>query len=112
MDDIPGPKTKSALIKALQIELNNQYNKKLVMDGKWGPKTRAAIVNVKKGAKGNLTWILQAALYTEGYSPGSLDSIFGKGTETALAKFQKARDISVDRNADKATFTFTELFAG
>ncbi|WP_413023086.1 peptidoglycan-binding domain-containing protein [Peribacillus frigoritolerans] len=75
-----------------------------------GPKTRAAIVTVKKGAKGNLTWILQGALFTEGYSPGSLDSIFGKGTETALANFQKARDISVDRKADKATFT--ELFAG
>ncbi|WP_454862220.1 peptidoglycan-binding domain-containing protein [Peribacillus frigoritolerans] len=43
-------------------------------------------------------------------SPESLDSIFGKGTETALAKFQKARDISVDRKADKTTFT--ELFAG
>jgi hypothetical protein len=55
------------------------------MDGKWGPKTRAAIVTVKKGAKGKLSWILQAPLYTEGHSPGSLDSIFGKGTETALA---------------------------
>jgi peptidoglycan hydrolase-like protein with peptidoglycan-binding domain len=51
-----------------------------------GPKTRAAIVTIKKGAKGNLTWILQAALYTVGYNPGSLDTIFGKGTETALEK--------------------------
>ncbi|MFC8561430.1 peptidoglycan-binding domain-containing protein [Peribacillus frigoritolerans] len=106
---IPGPKTKSALIKAFLIELNKQYNKKLVVDGKWGPKTRAAIVTVKKGAKGKLTWILQGALFTEGYSPESLDSIFGKGTETALAN-QKARDISVDRKAGKATFT--ELVAG
>ena len=80
------------------------------MDVKWGGKTKASIVTVEKGAKGNLTWILQEVLYTEGYSPGSLDSIFGKGTETALAKFQKARDISVDRKAGKATFT--ELFAG
>lgn len=110
MGSIPGPKTKSALIKAFLIELNKQYNKNLVVDGKWGPKTREAIVTVKKGAKGNLTWILQGALFTEGYSPGSLDSIYGKGTETALAKFQKARDISVDRKADKATFI--ELFAG
>ncbi|PRS26348.1 hypothetical protein C6W19_25090 [Bacillus sp. RJGP41] len=54
-------------------------------------------------SKKNLTWILQAALYTEGYSPVSLDSIFGKGTETALAN-QKARDFSVDRKAGKATF--------
>ncbi|MED3836646.1 hypothetical protein [Peribacillus frigoritolerans] len=109
MGDIPGAKTKSAPIKAFLKELNNQNNKKLFVDGKWGPKTRAAIVTVKKGAKGNLTWILQAALYTEGYSPESLDPIFGKGTETALAN-QKVGDISVDRKAGKATFT--ELVAG
>jgi peptidoglycan L-alanyl-D-glutamate endopeptidase CwlK len=109
IDGIPGPKTKSALIKALQIELNKQYNKKLVVDGKWGAKTKAAIVTVEKGAKGNLIWILQAALYTEGFNPGSLDSLFGKSTELALFKFQKASEISADKKAGKATFT--ELFA-
>ncbi|CAH0135624.1 hypothetical protein SRABI96_00349 [Peribacillus sp. Bi96] len=30
-----------------------------------GAKTKAAIVTLDKGAKGNLTWILQAALYTK-----------------------------------------------
>ncbi|MGE6611859.1 peptidoglycan-binding protein [Peribacillus sp. NPDC076916] len=109
VDGINGPKTQSALIKALQTELNKQFNKKLVVDGKWGAKTKAAIVTVQKGAKGNLTWILQATLYLEGYSPGSLDSIFGKGTETALLKFQKAKKITADKKAGKATFT--ELFA-
>ncbi|MFJ7756333.1 peptidoglycan-binding protein [Peribacillus muralis] len=108
-DGIPGPKTKSALIKALQTELNKQYNRKLVVDGKWGAKTKAAIVTVQKGAKGNLTWILQATLYIEGYNPGSLDSIFGKGTETALEKYQKAKKITADKKAGKAYFA--ELFA-
>jgi peptidoglycan L-alanyl-D-glutamate endopeptidase CwlK len=105
VDGIPGPKTKSSLIKALQTELNKQFNKKLVVDGKWGAKTKAAIVTVEKGAKGNLTWILQAALYTEGFNPGSLDSDFGKATESALYKFQKARKITADKKAGKATFT-------
>ncbi|WP_340372757.1 hypothetical protein [Peribacillus sp. FSL E2-0218] len=73
------------------------------MDGKWGPKTKAAIVTVQKGAKGNLTWILQATLYMEYYST------FGKGTETALEKFQKAKKITADKKAGKAFFT--ELFA-
>ncbi|WP_072272750.1 peptidoglycan-binding protein [Peribacillus simplex] len=109
VDGFNGPKTQTALIKALQTELNKQYNKNLVVDGKWGPKTRAAIVTVQKSAKGNITWILQAALYLEGYNPGSLDSIFGKGTESALSIFQKVRKISVDKQAGKATFT--ELFA-
>lgn len=61
------------------------------MDGIWGAKTRAAVVTVEKRAKGNLTWILQSALYTEGFNPGSLDSDFGKATESALNKFQKQK---------------------
>ncbi|MGE7766679.1 peptidoglycan-binding protein [Peribacillus sp. NPDC096540] len=105
VDGFNGPKTKSALIKGLQTELNRQFNKKLVVDGKWGAKTKAAIVTVQKGAKGNLTWILQAALYLEGYNPGSLDSIFGKDTESALSKFQKSKKITADNKAGKATFT-------
>ncbi|MFE4353073.1 PGRP and LysM peptidoglycan-binding domain-containing protein [Peribacillus butanolivorans] len=109
VDVLNGPKTKPALIKALQTELNKQFNKKLVVDGKWGAKAKDAIVTVKKGAKGNLTWILQAALYTEGYNPESIDSIFGKGTESTLNKFQKAKKITADKKAGKATFT--KLFA-
>lgn len=105
VDGFNGPKTKKALIKALQSELNKQFNKKLVVDGKLGAKTKAAIVTVEKGAKGNLTWILQAALYLEGFNPGSLDSIFGKGTESALSKFQKAKKIIADNKAGKETFT-------
>jgi peptidoglycan hydrolase-like protein with peptidoglycan-binding domain len=69
---------------------------------------KAAIFTVEKGAKGNLTWILQAALYNEGYNPGSIDSNFGKGTESGLYKFQKAKGISIDKKAGKGTFT--ELF--
>ncbi|MET3318305.1 UNVERIFIED_ORG: peptidoglycan hydrolase-like protein with peptidoglycan-binding domain [Peribacillus simplex] len=109
VDGFNGPKTISALIKALQTELNKQFNKKLIVDGKWGAKTKAAIVTVKKGAKGNLTWILQAALYLEGFNPGPLDSIFGKGTESGLSKFQNAKKINADKKAGKATFI--KLFA-
>ncbi|WP_317779312.1 peptidoglycan-binding protein [Peribacillus sp. CSMR9] len=109
VDGYNGPKTKAALIQALQTELNKQFGKKLVVDGKWGAKTKAAIVTVKKGAKGNLTWILQAALFLEGFNLGSLDSDFGKNTESALSKFQKAKKITADKKAGKATFT--ELFA-
>ncbi|MCU6603170.1 peptidoglycan-binding protein [Peribacillus frigoritolerans] len=107
MDGIPGHKTKSALIKALQIELNKQFNKKLVVDGMWGPKSKAAVVTIKKGAKGNITWILKSALYMEGFSP-DFDSIFGRRTESALYKLQKARGISADKKAGKDTFN--ELF--
>ncbi|MFJ7681133.1 peptidoglycan-binding domain-containing protein [Peribacillus butanolivorans] len=43
------------------------------------------------------------------YNPGKLDSDFGTATESAIYKFQKAREISSDKKAGKATFT--ELFA-
>ncbi|WMX57459.1 peptidoglycan-binding protein [Peribacillus sp. R9-11] len=109
VDGIKGTKTKSALIKALQTELNKQFNKKLVVDGKWGAKTKAAVVTVEKGAKGNLTWILQAALYTERFEPGSLDSDFGTSTEKALKKFQEKKGLFDDGKAGKETFE--ELFA-
>ncbi|MEY8189541.1 peptidoglycan-binding protein [Peribacillus simplex] len=48
--------------------------------------------------------IMQAALYLEGFNPGSLDSIFGKGTESTLSKFQKAKKVTADKKAGKATF--------
>ncbi|PAL12396.1 peptidoglycan-binding domain-containing protein [Peribacillus simplex] len=53
--------------------------------------------------------MLQAALYLEGYNPGSLDSIFGKGTESALYKFEKDKKMTADKKAGKAAIT--ELFA-
>ncbi|MFS0765621.1 peptidoglycan-binding protein [Peribacillus phoenicis] len=103
-DGFYGPKTRSALIKGLQTELNKQFNKKLVVDGKWGPKTKNAIVTIKKGASCNITWILQAALYMKGYNPGPLDGEFGKNTETALFKYQRASRISADKLAGKETW--------
>ncbi|MFJ7929559.1 peptidoglycan-binding protein [Peribacillus sp. NPDC096448] len=89
----------------LQTELNKQFNKKLVVDGKLGAKTKAAIVTVQKGAKG----ILHGSYRPHFNIPGSLDSIFGKCTESALLKFQKAKKITADKKAGKATFTI--LFA-
>ncbi|MFP3510845.1 M15 family metallopeptidase [Peribacillus sp. SIMBA_075] len=108
-DGFYGPKTRLALIKGLQTELNKQYNKKLIVDGKWGPKTKTATVTLKKGAAGYITWILQAALYMEGYSPGPLDGEFGEKTEMALYKYQKAKKMTADKQAGKETWN--ELLA-
>ncbi|MFJ7929577.1 hypothetical protein [Peribacillus sp. NPDC096448] len=102
-----GPKTQSALIKALQTELNKQFNKKLVVDGKLGAKTKAAIVTVQKGAKGNLTWI-RPHFTRKDITLDHLILSLVKVLNLALYKFQKAREISADKKADKATFT--ELF--
>ena len=104
VDGVYGPKTRSALIKGLQAELNKQFNKKLVVDGKWGPKTKTAVVTIKKGAGCNITWILQAALYLEGFNPGPLDGEFGEKTEAALFKYQKAKKMTADKQAGKETW--------
>jgi peptidoglycan hydrolase-like protein with peptidoglycan-binding domain len=69
-----------------------------------GAKTNAAIVTVKKGAKSNLTWILQAALYIVGFNPGTLDSKFGTNTENVLKKLQVKKGLYADGKAGQKTF--------
>lgn len=104
-DGINGPNTKKALTKKLQSELNKQYGKGLKVDGIWGVKTSAAIVNIYPGARGNLTKVLQCALYLKGYtSVGKPDGIYGKNTKAALGDFQRDKRLSVDHIAGKATF--------
>src|SRR5690625_4217445 len=84
-DGIPGPDTWKQLTKKLQTELNKQFNAGLVVDGIWGPKTQAAVVTIRNGARGNLTKVLQSALYLAGYtSVGKPDGVFGKNTRKAL----------------------------
>jgi len=104
VDGIFGKETKKALIKALQIELNKQYNKGLDVDGVFGPKTKRACVTVKKGAKGNITYILQALLFFYGYDTNGVDGIFGAGTEGAVEQFQANNGLEVDGKAGKNTF--------
>jgi len=109
VDGLYGPQTKSALVKALQTELNRQFDARIVVDGIFGPKTKAACVNVRIGAKGNITWIIQAALYCLGYDPKGLDGIFGKNTANAVLVFQKANGLAQDAIVGKNTFS--KMFA-
>lgn len=109
VDGIYGPATKKGLIKGLQTELNKQYGAKLTVDGVWGPKTKNAVVTVRHGARGNITWILQAALTCRGYNTDGVDGIFGNGTLNAVKAFQRDNKLTVDGAAGKATFE--KLFA-
>lgn len=103
-DGLFGPKTKAAAIKALQTEYNRQFNAGLVVDGKWGPKTRASVQSIRKGAKGNLVYILQGLLRCAGFNPGKLDGDFGDNTAKAVLALQKAKKIARDAIAGKNTF--------
>lgn len=79
----------------LQTELNNQFHKGLAVDGLRGPKTLDACVTVKRGAKGNITRLIQERLNSVGFHI-SMDDIFGSGTENAVKVFQRNRGLSVD----------------
>lgn len=100
-----GPKTKSALTKILQYELNRQFGAGLKVDGVFGKKTKAACVNVRQGAKGNLTRALQGILICFGYYTGGFDGVFGENTFAAVKAFQEARGLTKDGVAGKNTFT-------
>lgn len=104
VDGLWGPKTKSGAIRALQTELNAQFGKGLSVDGIWGSKTKAACVNVRQGARGNLTRIIQGTLYCLGYKPQGFDGIFGSGCAAAVRAFQTARGLSADGIVGRSTW--------
>ena len=103
LDNIYGAKTKAALIKGLQTELNTQYNKRLVVDGIWGNNTYNACINVRQGAEGNITMLIQMCLFIKGYSL-SMDKKFGADTTAKVKEFQKSNGLSVDGIVGKNTF--------
>jgi N-acetylmuramoyl-L-alanine amidase len=104
VDGIVGSATKKALRKALQMQLNaNGTKPPLVVDGIWGAKTRAAVPLVRLGDRGNMVWLIQAALVAHGYNIAA-DGIFGQGTQNALIDFQRKNGLSADGIAGPNTF--------
>ncbi|MDR1101334.1 MAG: N-acetylmuramoyl-L-alanine amidase [Clostridiales bacterium] len=102
VDGIYGPATKRALIRGLQTELNKQYGTGLTVDGIWGPATKAATINVRQGMRGNIVYLIQAALLAKGYNI-TPDGIFGPQTEAKLKAFQNDNYLSVDGIAGRNT---------
>lgn len=104
VDGFYGPKTKKGLVIGLQTEFNRQFDAGLAVDGIFGPKTKQACRNIRKGAQGNITKLIQSALYCRGYNPNGIDGIFGSGTERAVKSFQSDNGLSVDGIVGKNTF--------
>ncbi|MCL2755581.1 MAG: N-acetylmuramoyl-L-alanine amidase [Firmicutes bacterium] len=107
VDGIAGPLTRRALTRALQMQLNSQFGSRLAVDGIFGPLTRAQIPLVRRGDRGNLVWILQAAMWINGFQTNP-DGVFGPLTEQTVRNFQASRGIGTDGIA--GPITFTELF--
>lgn len=103
VDGIYGSNTKKALVKSLQKELNKQFNAKLETDGVFGSLTKSKCPLLKIGAKGNITWLVQAMLICKGYNL-KLDGDFGSNTQNAIMQFQKSHGLTVDGECGKNTF--------
>lgn len=103
IDNIYGKETKKALVKGLQTELNKQFNAKLYVDGIFGKNTYNACVNVRKGATGNITWLIQAMLICHSFDIEA-DKIFGVNTQNAVKNFQTRNALAVDGIVGKETF--------
>lgn len=102
-DGYDGPKTLKASIRAYQHELNVQFGKGLKEDGIWGKNTYAGSVNVREGAEGNITRILQGRLICKGYGKGGFDGDFGESTAQDVGTFQKANGLTADKVLGKNT---------
>ena len=103
IDNIYGNETKKALVKGLQTELNKQYHRGLAVDGIFGANTYNACINVRKGAEGNITYLIQAMLVCHSFDIDA-DGIFGPATESAVKEFQSRNGLSVDGIVGKNTF--------
>lgn len=102
-DGIWGSRTRAAIVKGWQSELNRQYGKRLATDGIWGPSTSQATVSILPGAAGNLTYLLQAALYGRGYRHSVPDGIWGSRTGTMVKAFQNDSGLTPDGIAGRLT---------
>ena len=103
VDNIYGNETRRALVKVLQTELNKQYHRDLAVDGIFGANTYNACINVRIGAEGNITYLIQAMLICHSFDIDA-DGIFGNATENAVREFQKRNGLSQDGIVGKNTF--------
>ena len=103
VDNIYGNETKKALVKGLQTELNKQFEGNLVVDGIFGTNTYNACINVRRGAEGNITWLIQSMLICHSFNINA-NGIFGTATERAVRDFQSRNGLSVDGIVGKNTF--------
>ena len=85
-------------VKRLQQECNNQGFSKQNVDGIAGPATLAGCPVVRKGAKGNITKLIQKRLLSLGYKlpKWGADGGFGSETVDAVKAFQADKGLSVD----------------
>lgn len=101
IDGVFGFKTESALIKFVQKSIG------VTPDGDFGPNSKRAWKNVKRGSKGTQAQIVQAMLICLGYPCGEYgaDGDFGSDSVVALKQYQKDNKLVADGIVGMATAT-------
>ena len=92
-DGYTGQGTVTALIKALQHELNNK-GAGLAVDGDFGAGSYNAFTSIigsigQGSTNTNLNYIVQGDCWCKGYNPKYFDGDFGEATASAIADFQE-----------------------
>jgi len=99
--------TQRGVIKCWQTQMNISYRAGIVVDGIFGPVSKAATLkrNIKKGTNAkNLVHILQGLLYAHGYDPKGFNGTYSVDTVAAVQAFQKARKLPVTGEVDGSTW--------
>lgn len=79
--------TNKALIYALQIE---EGISNLNINGWFGQQTKAKCPKLRTGStQSKFIYLLQYALYSNGFDPNGFDGVYGDNTKIMVAKFQK-----------------------
>ncbi|MPW25795.1 DUF1906 domain-containing protein [Alkalibaculum sp. M08DMB] len=106
-DGIYGRNTCKAMIMSLQIKGG------VAVDGLWGPSTVATLpVLVYGNSNRDYNYLLQYALYANGFSPNGFDGLFGNGCRTAVQNFQEFCMITVDGIVGARTWASLMVSAG
>lgn len=96
--------SKDNWIERLQRECNAQGFSNQVVDGIAGTNTLNGCPNLKYGARGNITKLLQEKLVSLGYYTNGIDGVFGLGTKNAVISYQKSKGLDSDGIVGKNTW--------
>lgn len=96
----------SSWVAALQKACNAQGFSKQTVDGEAGPNTLVGCPTLRKGAKGQITKLMQQRLISLGFPCGrsGADGDFGTGTRNAVIAFQRAKGLAADGIVGKSTW--------
>ena len=98
--------TLRALIKGLQYEIKKEWSE-MVVDGIWGSNTYGHCPVLRKGEvvkNVKYVYLLQYALYVNGFPTGNFNGVYSDKVETAVKNFQKFANIFTTGTVHKQTW--------